>query len=89
MKTPAERVDALMSDLPEPRRARRLLDGNPNLVLAIKYTLEKRAAGGLPMGLKKFYEQHLREEFQGPSWTAVLRYCSDVLKIDTRTGENL
>lgn len=88
MKTPAQRVDILMSDLPD-QSSNHAVSKNEDLALAIRYTLEKVKAGSLPMGFKKFYEQHLKDEFDGPSYHAVYSYCREVLRVDTRTAEAL
>lgn len=85
---PQKRVDALMSDLPQPK-PRGIVAQNEDLALAIKYTLEKIRMGDLPMGFKAFYNAKLKDEFDGPHYETVRQYVHDVLKFNTLTGEAL
>lgn len=90
MTKPNQVVDALLKRADVPTK--HMLNDNPELVAAVKYFLEKKAAGNpsASMSLPWLYRNGLRERYDGPRWYGTVRaFVHDVMKLDSSTGEAL
>lgn len=90
MSKPQHVVDALLKGAKVPTK--HMLNGNIELIAAIRYFLELKYAGdsSASMSLPWLYRNGLRERFDGPRWYGTVRaYVRDVMKLDPNTGEAL
>lgn len=90
MTNPREQVDGLLEEVP-PRQTTRSMDGNPELVEAIRYFMELKAAHDprAHVSFSWFYRNKLKPKFGGPGHDAVYRYVRDVMRLDVKTGNPL
>lgn len=72
-------------------RTKHKLNDNPELVAAIKYFMNQKAAGNpdMHMTLAWFYREKLRARYRGPGPDAVRNYVREVLRLDMLTGAPL
>lgn len=81
-------VDDLLNDIPDdarPRRKNLIADRRPALGDAIKRFLELKAAGderARGLTLRWFYNNKLRDRFDGPGMDTVRAYVRDWLGLD-------
>ncbi len=90
MTKPEQVIAALLKRADVPTK--HMLNGNPELVAAVRFFLELKAKGdpSASMSLPWLYRNGLRERFDGPRWYGTVRaYVRDVMKLDPNTGEAL
>lgn len=90
MRKPRQFVKALLKSMVLPTK--HMMNDNPELVAALRYFLELRAAGdpSTRVHLAWFYREKLRDQFNGPkSFCTVRAYIRDVMKLDPKTGKTL
>jgi hypothetical protein len=89
-KTAAQVVDDLLATVPAPK-SNAVIASMPELAAAIKRFLELKAVGDprAHVSLAWFYNNKLREQYNGPSMDAVRRHVRDVLHLDVTTGKKL
>ena len=90
MKKPAKIVDDLLADIPA-KKSSALLAQKPELCEVIQAFLDLKNASDprAHVSFAWFYQNKLKDKYDGPSYDSVRRYVRDVMKLNVATGESL